>query len=187
MRACEQRARPSPRTSISPRSLIALASAVIVAACATGPTVGGTVFDDRIELEVDSAPTMVWVVLRNGGSRPCSLIVVDLFDLDAARDPHRLPVRDGRVVTWTSLVPEPGDAAVPAAAELYAEVDGKPLPLSPDPTDPDPPGRVVLEPGIEARIQLAVVGDPAPGAVHVLVCDDSGDYERGRYAVLAID
>ena len=167
-------------------ALIAVFSAIF-AACGGAPTVAGTISDDRIELQAASAPSAVWVVLRNDGSRPCSLIVVDLFDPGADPDPQSLPVRNGRIVTWTSVVPEPGDDAVPAGGELYAEVGGSPLPLSPDPTDPDPPGRIVLEPGVEARIQFAVIGDTAPGAVHVLVCDEPADYERGRYAVLAID
>ena len=181
------RALPAVRFDAASRGLT---TAVLVVAvglgCSSAPTIVGTIFDDRIELAATSVPKEAWVQLVNAGSRPCSLIIVQLLDTAERFDPHRLPVRDGRVVTWTALVREPGDEAVPAAAELYAEVGGQALPLVSLPGDEDPAGRVVLDPGVQARVQLAIVGELPPGAAHVLVCDDPGEYQRGRYAVVPV-
>ncbi len=143
----------------------------------------GRILDDRIELERTSGPAIVWIELDNAGSRPCGLIVASTaFEGDAGFDPYRLPVRDGRVRTTLDETGEPSPDEIHSAG-LYAEIDGQPV-------EPDPglPGGVVVEPGTRVKIQLALsVGSRSPdGREWILICDDPGDYEAGRFGVLEI-
>lgn len=143
----------------------------------------GRILDDRVVLDRPSGPPIVWLELDNAGSRPCRLIVATTaFEGDAVFDPRQLPVRDGRVRTTEDTTGEPTPDEIHAEAP-YAEIDGQPI----EP-DPGPPSGVVVEPGTRIRVQLALslgFGDrPPAGAARILICDDPGDYEAGRYAVL---
>ena len=147
--------------------------------------IGGRILDDRIELESTSGPAIVWIELENAGSLPCGLIAASTaFEGDSAFDPYHLPVRDGRVRTTDD---ESGESAPDEidSLGLYAEIDGRPV-------EPDPrlPLGVVVEPGTRVKIQLALsLGFNArlpDGAAWILICNDPGDYEAGRFAVLEI-
>jgi hypothetical protein len=152
---------------------------VTLAGCLGGsPTITGRILDDRIELDASAAPGNAWLSLANQGSRPCRLILLDTLDAaDAGLDPRHLLVADGRLVIRTTDPRAPG---IHVSEELYAEVEGQTLPLL---TDNDRPA-LIIPPGVTARVQLALIGTPRPGAVRIPVCDDVGDYERGRYAIL---
>ena len=160
-------------------AILLIVGCLAAVACAPATSsVGGRIFDDRIELDAAAAPANGWLNLANLGSRACRLMVLDTLDAaDASVDPSALQVADGHVVVRTTDSSAPG---IHAAEELYAEVGGQVLPLQDIQVRP----AVVIEPGVTARVQLALSGTPRNGAVRILVCDNPGDYEAGRYAVL---
>jgi hypothetical protein len=171
--------------------LLIVSGALIACAIGQGPTIAGRILDDRIEVATTRIPASVWLELENAGTLPCRLMVLDTLDpADAAWDPHALPIENGQVLIDTGSPVIEG--RIHAEPDIHVEVDGQPLPVvEPGPIvvdgiEPAPavrPGQVIA-PGVTARVQLALIGEPREGAVRILVCDDPGDYERGRYAVL---
>jgi hypothetical protein len=157
----------------------ALLAAFLMAACSVAsPSVDGRIYDDRIEVDDQTVPGNAWLSLTNLGSRPCRLVLLDTLDeRDANVDPRRLPVAAGRVVVRTT---DPSAPGIQVSEELYAEVDGRAV--AADTSEGFP--AVMIEPGVTARVQLALIGTPRNGAVRVLVCHDPGDYDLGRYAVI---
>lgn len=147
-----------PRTAV-----VLLAACLLVQGCiGSAVTVKGEIRDDGITLERGDAPAQVRYELRNVGQLPCVLVAGY-----TSLSPDALPVRDGRVVLTE---------------------DGGPDAVVPDLTYERPPdytlGRVA--PGATGSFEVALTGPPATGE-RVIFCNAVGDYERGRYALLAFE
>lgn len=150
---------------------IAIATLVsVVAGCGFGgeETVRGQIDDESVTLTQETAGPGVWLELANVGSTPCELLIV------MSSEPEDLPLDSGRVRAGSSGTDHR------SVEEMFVEVDGEPRP----PLKPGEP--VTVGPGELARVQVAFIGIPDEGE-RVVVCNGAGDYERGRYAVLAFD
>lgn len=129
-------------------------------------TIAGEIHDDRIDLEAASGPQMVWLELTHVGTAPCELIAI------LSETPEDVAVSNG------SVTPDQGlGYQNPMAA--YVEADGQQVGAEGGPAP-------VIEPGSTARMQIALTSAPE-GAVRVILCNGSGEYEAGRYAILAFD
>ena len=154
---------------------------VTLAACQgfgspTPPTIRGEIDDAAIRLQQARGPVDVWVELTNVGTRPC-----DLVGALSQVPPDAMPVVDGRVVM--SLGGEP-DAVVPL--ETIVEINGQPVVRADGGVMTDEGWISVVHPGDVARIQIGFEARPDVGE-RVLICNGAGDYEAGRYAVLAFE
>jgi len=92
--------------------------------------------------------------------------------------PHALPVRDGRVVMSLSGA---HDVVTPLAN--YAEIDGKQVVSDGTLDETGPP--IIVRPGETMRTQTGFKG--TPDGERIFVCNGPGDYEAGRYVVLAFE
>ncbi len=150
------------------RRVLPITALILLAGCGAlaEEEVTGEIRDDAIDLEVDTSHHSIWLELTNAGTIPCELSVV-LTDT-----PHGMPVVDGRA--------DLGSATDPEAERYpmlgYTEIDGVVVASEGDLTVTVPPGSV-------ARMQLALIGNPDQGE-RVILCNNPGDYEAGRYAVL---
>ena len=146
-----------------------LAAALVALIGCDAPTIRGEIDDAEIRLEREQSPASIWLELANVGTQPCELVVL-LSPLPA----DALPVDEGRVVTSLSGA---ADAIIPI--ESYVELDGAPLVR-------DAGGAAIIRPGDRVRVQVGFKGTPDVGVL-VIVCNGPGDYEAGRYAVLAFE
>jgi hypothetical protein len=135
----------------------------------------GEIDDTEIRLAQDRAPAAVRLELTNIGSTPCELVpMLSVLAHDA------LPVVDGRVVMSLS-----GDDDRPAPMEAYVELNGERV---------DREGGTMTEqgwvtrvnPGDEVMLDIGLQGIP-DRSERIVVCNGRGDYETGRYAVVAFD
>jgi hypothetical protein len=137
--------------------------------------ISGEIDDTEIRLAQDSAGAAVRLELTNVGGIPC-----DLVPMLTALPPEALPVVDGRVVMSLS-----GDDDRPAPMEAYVELNGAPV---------DREGGTFTEegwvtrvnPGDEVMLDIGLQGIP-DREERIVVCNGAGDYEAGRYAVVAFD
>ncbi|MGI8791993.1 MAG: hypothetical protein ACR2H3_02260 [Acidimicrobiales bacterium] len=150
------------------RRVLPITALILLAGCGAlvEEDVTGEIRDDAIDLEVDTSHHSIWLELTNAGTIPCELGVV-LTDA-----PHGMPVVDGRADLGSATDPEA--ERYPMLA--YTEIDGVVVPSEGNLTVTVPPGSV-------ARLQLGFIGIPDRGEM-VILCNDPGDYEAGRYAVL---
>lgn len=148
----------------------ALVLVVFLASCGSAPTVNGEIHDDAVVLPADSASHHLWLELRNTGAQPC-----DLLAILTTLPPDRLPTQAGRIELGSATASPPDDT-IPMDA--YVEVDGRQ-----EGSEAGEGRPTVVAPGQTARMQLAQTGIPDLGE-RVIACMGSGDYERGRYAVL---
>ncbi len=143
---------------MSRASIAIIAAALLLGGCGADPTIRGKIDDAQIRLEQSSATGNVWLELTNVGAEPCDLVA---FHSNPPSD--SLPVVDQVVVTQNGPM------------EAYMEVNGEPTGQTGVAT--------VIAPGEVARMQLAFTGSPQGEAV--IVCNGPGEYEAGRYGVLA--
>jgi hypothetical protein len=141
-----------------------LASALLVGGCIGGSTgMKGEIRDDGITLAADHAGSAVRFELHNAGAKSCDLVVA-LTTLAA----NALPVADRQVVITNS--------------------DGTGI-VQPITTYEETPPYVLkhIEPGATYSGEVALEGAPKDGSERVLFCNNLGDYQAGRYAILRFD
>ena len=138
-------------------------------------TITGEIDDTEIRLAQDSAPAAVRLELTNVGSNPCELV-----PMLTVLPPEALPVVDGRVVMTLS-----GDDDRPAPMEAYVELNGEPV--GREGGSMTEQGWVTrVNPGDEVMLDIGLKGIP-DRSERIVVCNGPGDYESGRYAVVAFD
>ena len=142
---------------------------------ASPQTITGEIDDTAIRLAQDSGPAAVRLELTHVGSTPCELVPM-LTPLP----PEELPVVDGRVVMTLS-----GDDDRPAPMEAYVELNGEPFAREGMMTEQGWVTRV--HPGDEVMLDIGLQGIPPDRSERIVVCNGRGDYETGRYAVVAFD
>jgi hypothetical protein len=138
----------------------------------SGPTIGGEIDDHEIRLERPSGPPSVWLELENVGSQPCAFV-----PLLASMPAESLPVSGGEVVIDMS-----GDPNIPYPMEAHVELNGERA----EGLIGEEDWATVVNPGDRIRLQLALKGTPDEGE-RVVICNGAGDYEAGRYAVIAFE
>lgn len=141
-----------------------IASAFLIGGCIGGSTgMKGEIRDDGVTLAADHAGAAVRFELHNAGTKSCDLVVA-LTTLAA----DALPVVDRQVVITNS--------------------DGTGI-VRPITTYEEAPPYVLkhIEPGETFSGEVALEGAPKDGSERVLFCNNLGDYQLGRYAVLRFD
>src|SRR5262245_44916482 len=121
-------------------------------------SVTGEIRDDAIVLATDHAGSNVRFSLQNVGSTPCHLAVVL-----APMPPDQLPVENGQVAV------DPSGAG----------------PVRP-PLGGDSAFYSWVRPGDRYELEIALEGAPKVEE-RVVLCNEPGDYQHGRYAVLRFD
>lgn len=152
--------------------------ATLTGACQpTGaPTIRGEIDDVAIRLDQPSAPHAARLELTNVGDRPC-----DLVPMLSALPAGALPVSNGRVEMSLS-----GDEAAVAPMEAYIELNGKPVVRGDGGLLTELGWITRIDPGDVVMLDVGLQGTPER-ADRIVVCNGPGDYEAGRYAVLAFD
>jgi hypothetical protein len=132
----------------------------LLAGClgSTTKVVSGEIKDDGISLATNHAGPSVRFSLTNAGSVPCHLAVV------IAPVPTALPVVNGQV-----------------AVDASGAANGVRPPLGGDSAF-----FAWVQPGERYELEVALEGAPRSGE-RVILCNEPGDYEHGRYAVLRFD
>jgi hypothetical protein len=165
------------RAGVGRVAVLLLVSAAMIGCqmLAAPDPITGEIDDTEIRLAQDHAPAAVRLELTNVGSTPCELV-----PMLTVLTPDALPVVDGRVVMTLS-----GDDDRPAPMEAYVDLNGEPV---------DRLGGLMTErgwvtrvdPGDEVMLDIGLQGIP-DRAERIVVCNGRGDYETGRYAVVAFD
>jgi hypothetical protein len=141
-----------------------IASALLVGGCIGGSTgMKGEIRDDGIALAADHAGSNVRFELHNAGAKSCDLVVaLTTLAVDA------LPVVDKRVAITNG--------------------DGPGI-VRPITTYEEAPPYILkhIGPGETFSGEVALEGAPKDGSQRVLFCNDLGDYQLGRYAILRFD
>jgi hypothetical protein len=158
-------------------AVLLLASAGMIGCqmLASPETITGEIDDTEIRLSQERAPAAVRLELTHVGSTPCELV-----PMLTALPPEALPVVDGRVVMTLS-----GDDDRPGPMEAYVELNGEPVARE---------GGLMTEqgwvtrvnPGDEVMLDIGLQGIP-DRSERIVVCNGRGEYETGRYAVVAFD
>lgn len=139
-----------------------LLSAVGAGACAAPRTeVHVTINDESVIVEPPGGSEEVLLTIENRGTRPCPLVVFITDDVNGPVDPARLPVADGKVDFDSTDFHE-----IEAAEGV--EQGGPPI-----------------QPGERHSLVLGYMGTPT--VTRIVMCNDAGDYEAGRYAVYQSD
>ena len=140
-----------------PAVLASVAAAALAAGClGAATTLKGEIRDDKILLAADHAGAAIRLQLHNAGTRPC-----DLTPVITTLAPNTLPIKDGQVEIDSSGTTN----------TVWMLMGG-------------PAGFVKrVMPGEDYEIELALNGPPDTGT-RVMLCNGSGDYALGRYAVL---
>ena len=142
--------------------LLVLLPVIGAAGCAAPRTeVHVTINDDSVILDPPEGSEDVLLTIANRGTRPCPLVVFITDDVNGPVDLAQLPVADGKVDF------DSGDFHEIEAAE-GVEQGGPPL-----------------QPGEERTLTLGFMGTPT--VTRIVMCNDTGDYEAGRYAVYRSD
>ena len=140
-----------------PPILAALATAALAAGClGAAITLKGEIRDDKITLAADHAGAAIRLQVHNAGTKPC-----DLTPVITTLAPDALPIKDGQV-----------DIDSTGAENTVRMLMGGPAGFV----------RRVM-PGEDYEIELALEGAPDTGT-RIMLCNGSGDYALGRYAVL---
>ena len=79
-----------------------------------------------------------------------------------------------------------GDEAAVAPMEAYVELNGKPVERGDGGLLTDQGWITRIDPGDVVMLDVGLEGTP-DRADRIVVCNGPGDYEAGRYAVLAFD
>jgi hypothetical protein len=168
-----------PRARPAARRWMAIGGAALFAyllgACGgaqSEPTIGGEIDDDEIRVERGSGPPIIWLELENVGTQPCAFV-----PLLASMPTESLPVSDGEVIIDMS-----GDPNIPYPMEAHVELNGEPA----GGLTSDEDWTTVVNPGDTIRLQLALKGAPDEEE-RVVICNELGGYEAGRYAVIAFE
>jgi len=139
----------------------------------------GEIDDDAVRLAQQSGPQSVRLELTNVGQDPCALVVVT-----TPSPPDDLPIADGRVALDFGSDPN-GAYPMQAGVEINGERVGRGEPAD-DELEEFEAAHAVVQPGDIARVQLALIGTPERDE-RVIICNDPGDYQAGRYAVLLFE
>jgi hypothetical protein len=136
----------------------------------------GEIDDTEIRLSQDTASASVRLELTNVGSIPCQLV-----PMLTVLPPEALPVLDGRVVMTLS-----GDDDRPAPMEAYVELNDEPIVDREGGTMTEQGWVTLVNPGDEVMLEFGLEGIP-DRSERIVACNGRGDYEAGRYAVVAFD
>ena len=156
--------------------LLLVAAALIGCQMVAAPDpITGEIDDTEIRLAQDRAPAEVRLELTNVGSTPCELV-----PMLTVLPPDALPVVDGRVVMSLS-----GDDDRPGPMETYVELNGEPVAREGG-TMTEQGWVTRVNPGDRVMLDIGLKGIP-DRSERIVVCNGRGDYETGRYAVVAFD
>ena len=168
--------RPARRAAGRIAVLLLASTAMIGCQMFASPEViTGEIDDTQIRLAQDSGPASVRLELMNVGSTPCELV-----PMLTVLPPDALPVIDGRVVMTLS-----GNDDRPEPMEAYVELNGEVV-VREGGSMTEQGWVTRVNPGDEVMLDIGLEGIP-DRSERIVVCNGRGDYEAGRYAVVAFD